>query len=172
MRRKKRFDVRQVAYMGLIFALAVVLSYLESMVQLPGLPPGVKLGLSNIVTMYCLFFMGPSHAFTLALLKSLSVFITRGVTAAALSFSGGLLSLVVMLVLLRFKKLDLSYTVVSIGGAVAHNAGQLAVACLITATPITFFYFPVLLVSGVCMGVLTGVLLRTVMPALERILPR
>ncbi|MDD2955897.1 MAG: Gx transporter family protein [Oscillospiraceae bacterium] len=169
---RKKTDVRRITYLGLLFALAVVLSYLESLVQLPGLPPGVKLGLSNIVTMYCLFFMGAQNAFVLAVLKAFSVFITRGVTAAALSLAGGLLSLLVMLLLLRLKRLDLSYTAVSIGGAVFHNAGQLLVACLITATPVTFFYFPVLLFSGVCMGVVTGVLLRTVLPAMERVLPR
>lgn len=48
--------VRQTVLMGLMFALAMVLSYVESMITVPGLPPGVKLGLSNIVTMYCVFF--------------------------------------------------------------------------------------------------------------------
>ena len=52
--------------MGLLFATAVVLSYIEGMVSVPGLPPGVKLGLSNIVTMYCVFFLGVSNAYTLA----------------------------------------------------------------------------------------------------------
>lgn len=170
--QKKFFDVRRISYMGLLFALAVVLSYLENLIQLPGMPPGVKLGLSNIVTMYCLFFIGTSGAFTLAALKAFSVFITRGLTAAALSLSGGLLSLLIMILLLRLKKLNLSYTVVSVGGAVAHNTGQLAAACFMTATPVTFFYLPVLVISGVCMGLLTGVLLRTVMPALKRVLPR
>ena len=42
--------VRQTVLMGLMFALAMVLSYVESMITVPGLPPGVKLGLSNIVT--------------------------------------------------------------------------------------------------------------------------
>lgn len=50
--------VRQTVLMGLMFALAMVLSYVESMITVPGLPPGVKLGLSNIVTMYCVFFLG------------------------------------------------------------------------------------------------------------------
>ena len=50
--------VRQTVLMGLMFALAMVLSYVESMITVPGLPPGVKLGLSNIVTMYWVFFLG------------------------------------------------------------------------------------------------------------------
>ena len=54
--------------MGLLFAVAVVLSYIEGMVTIPGLPPGIKLGLSNIVTMYCVFFLGVPSAYTLAIL--------------------------------------------------------------------------------------------------------
>ena len=71
--QNKRDDTaaRSVAFLGLMFALAMALSLLESMIPaLPMLPPGVKLGLSNIVTMYCLFFLGARSAFTVAALKS------------------------------------------------------------------------------------------------------
>lgn len=50
---------RRVALMGLLFALSVVLSFLEgTLTPLLGLPPGVKLGLANVVVMYALFFLG------------------------------------------------------------------------------------------------------------------
>ena len=75
--------------MGLLFAVAVVLSYIEGMVTIPGLPPGIKLGLSNIVTMYCVFFLGVPSAYTLAILKALSVLLMRGPTGALLSLLGG-----------------------------------------------------------------------------------
>ena len=48
----------KVSLMGLLFALAMAFSYLESMLVIPGLLPGMRLGLSNLVTMYCLFFLG------------------------------------------------------------------------------------------------------------------
>ncbi|MEG1017881.1 MAG: Gx transporter family protein, partial [Oscillospiraceae bacterium] len=45
--------------MGMLFALAIALSYLENMLPpIAGAVPGIKLGLSNIVTMYCLFIEG------------------------------------------------------------------------------------------------------------------
>ena len=53
---------KRICFMGLMFAAAVTLSYLEGLVSVPGLPPGVKLGLSNIVTMYCVFFLGIGRA--------------------------------------------------------------------------------------------------------------
>ena len=91
---------RRVALMGLLFALSVVLSFLEgTLTPLLGLPPGVKLGLANVVVMYALFFLGRGSAFTLVLLKSFFVLLTRGAMAGALSLGGGLLSLGVMAVL-------------------------------------------------------------------------
>ena len=70
---------RRVALMGLLFALSVVLSFLEgTLTPLLGLPPGVKLGLANVVVMYALFFLGRGSAFTLVLLKSYCVLLTRG----------------------------------------------------------------------------------------------
>lgn len=68
---------RRVALMGLLFALSVVLSFLEgTLTPLLGLPPGVKLGLANVVVMYALFFLGRGSAFTLVLLKSFFVLLT------------------------------------------------------------------------------------------------
>ena len=53
---------RDVARTGLLFALAVVLSWLESCITpLLGLIPALKLGLSNIVVMYALLFFAPPH---------------------------------------------------------------------------------------------------------------
>ena len=92
--------VRQTVLMGLMFALAMVLSYVESMITVPGLPPGVKLGLSNIVTMYCVFFLGWKQAYTLAVLKGFFALLTRGFTAACMSTAGGLVSVTVMLLLI------------------------------------------------------------------------
>ena len=94
----KRRPAYRIALIGLMLSLALVLSLFESMLPaLPFLPVGVKLGLSNIVTMYCLFFLGARPAFAVAALKSLFVLLTRGPTGAAMSFAGGILSLAVML---------------------------------------------------------------------------
>ncbi|MEG0110620.1 MAG: Gx transporter family protein, partial [Oscillospiraceae bacterium] len=67
----KKFSTRSVALTGMLFALAIVLSFAEGMLTpIFGLPPGVKLGLSNIVVMYALFFMGRKEAVMLIILKS------------------------------------------------------------------------------------------------------
>lgn len=163
-------NIRYIAMMGLMLALALVLSIIESWIPpIPALPPGVKLGLANIVTMYVMFFLGRRSAYVIVVLKSGFVLITRGLIAAAMSLGGGLLSATVMLLLLIPKKHRISYFLISVAGAVAHNVAQLFVASIITGTPLVFGYLPVLLISGVVMGSVTGVLLRVVLPAMNRV---
>lgn len=155
--------------MGLLFATAVVLSYLEGIVTVPGLPPGVKLGLSNIVTMYCVFFLGAPSAYTLAALKALSVLLMRGPTGALLSLLGGGVSVTVMLFVIWLRKDGLSYLIISVLGAIGHNMGQLLGASFMTGTRLTLYYFPILILSGIGMGVVTGLTLKTLLPAVEKL---
>ena len=53
----------QVAFTGMLFALSMALAFLEGLLPTVAfLPPGVKLGLSNIITMYALFCVGEKRA--------------------------------------------------------------------------------------------------------------
>lgn len=162
---------RKLVLSGMIFALALILAVVEN--ALPSLPlPGVKFGLSNIAVMYALFFLSKSQAYSIAVLKGLFVFMTRGYIAGILSLSGGILSLTVMLLVIVLFKDRVSYTVISISGAIAHNIGQFtAVSFIYTGMSKLeiFAYLPVLLVSGVVAGIVTAVLLRFVIPAFERL---
>lgn len=162
---RKAFNV---AFLGLMLALALALSFFESMLPvLPFMPVGVKLGISNIVTMYCLFFLGHKSAFSVALLKSSFVLLMRGPVGAALSLCGGIFSLVFMLLAKRIPGLSKSF--VSVVGAIAHNIGQLLMASFILKSAYTFYYLPVMIISGIIVGSLTGMLLRLVMPYLQNV---
>ena len=163
-----KYRASRVALLGLLFALAMVLSFVES--GFAGLIPipGIKPGLSNIVTMYCLFCLGRREAYTLALLKSFFVFLTRGAVGAAMSLAGGLLSVSVMLILLLFGEKKFSDTFLSVCGGVSHNVGQILMAMLVLGSTAVVYYLPVLMISGVAMGVITGMLLRYLMPHLNR----
>ena len=85
-----------------------------------------------------------------------------------MSFSGGIASVTVMLLLLAFKKLDLSYIFISVLGAVFHNVGQMFMASVLVGTSRVFYILPILVVSGVAMGIVTGILLRTVAPYMNK----
>lgn len=167
--RRSYEKTRRIALSGLLFALAMALSFIEGTLTIPGLLPGMKLGLANIVVMYALFFMGPRQALVLDVLKALFVFLVSGFTAGLLSLCGGLLSLLVMWVLYYLLPVRPTWFILSVCGALAHNIGQLLGASVILSTAVSLYYAPIMLVLGLVMGMLTSVTLRAMLPALGRL---
>lgn len=162
--------IHRMTELALLFALTVVLMVVEGMIPpIPTLPPGVKLGLSNIAVMYTLFYLGKGSAVTLLTLKSLFVFLTRGVTAFLMSFAGGIVSICVMILLILLKKQNISFIMLSVWAAVAHNMAQLVVSAFLLSSTATFGYAPVLAVSGIVMGIVTGTILKVMMPVMQRL---
>ena len=167
--RRNYNKTHSIALSGLLFALAMALSFIEGTLVIPGLLPGMKLGLANIVVMYALFFMGPKQALVLDVLKAFFVFLVSGWTAGFLSLCGGLLSLLVMWLLYYHCPLRPTWFILSVCGALAHNIGQLLGASVILSTAVSLYYAPIMLVLGLVMGMLTSVTLRAMLPALGRL---
>ena len=156
-----------VAFTGMLGALALALSFLEGMLPpLPMLPPGAKLGLSNVAAMYAAGSVGLPCALFLAVLKGGFAFLGRGVTAGLMSLSGGLLSTLGMWVLLR--KTGASLLLTGVCGALLHNAAQWGIARALTSQAVVF-YIPALLVFGVLTGLLTGLVLKLSLPPLQKL---
>jgi heptaprenyl diphosphate synthase len=157
----KKFTLRETTTLALMLSMIFVLSALEGM--FPPLPYHMRFGLSNVVTMYALFFIGARAAFTLAGLKSLSVLLMRGFVAGLLSLSGGVLSLLVIALLAAVWR-NASYFLLSVAGAITHNMAQLAAASWLTSSSLLLSLFPVMTLTGILAGSLTAALLRVVMP--------
>lgn len=153
-------------------ALALAVSFLESCFELPFLPPGAKLGLANIVTMAAAACWGWGGALYIAFIKALFALFTRGGTAFLLSASGGLFSAIVIVLCLKARHCPFSYIGIGILSALTHNAAQLAAACLLTGTPALLYYAPVLIVCALLFGSVTGILLKILLPVLQRILQK
>lgn len=147
---------KQVARYALLIALAMVFSWLESMVPVTAAVPGVKLGLTNLVVLFALYRMRPVDAALISLIRVVLVSVTFGnAYAFAYSAAGAVLSLAVMVLL---KKTDKFSSVgVSIAGGVCHNVGQILVAMAVLETGKIALYLPVLMVSGIVAGVLIGI---------------
>ena len=69
---------RLVARYGLLTALAMVLSYIETLIPLSFAVPGVKLGLANLTVIFALYRLGPKPAAALSLLRVVLVSFTFG----------------------------------------------------------------------------------------------
>ena len=158
---------RKIAVCGLLGALALVLTLLEGMLPLiPGLPPGARPGLSNIVTMFAAGSLGLPYALAIALIKGVFAFLTRGVTAGLMSLSGGLMSTLAMWAVWKKTRFSLLFT--GVCGALAHNAAQLCIAVLLTGRA-ALFYIPAMLLLSIVCGLCTGLVLRLLLPLLEKL---
>lgn len=155
--------------LSLMLALCILLNFIESFFPISSAFPGVKAGLSNIPVMFMLIFVSFPNALTLVLLKGLFVLLSRGVSAGLLSLAGGFLSITVMWGLKKLFKDKLSFTTLSVSGAVCHNAAQLFITSLMWKTLAVWSISPILIVSGVVFGVINALLLKTAVPYLEKI---
>ena len=146
---------KQIARYALLVALAMALSWLESLVIIPGLLPGMKAGLTNLVVLFALYRMSLRDAAALSLVRVVLVSATFGnAYSLAYSLAGAVLSLTVMAAL---KKTDrFSILGVSIAGGVCHNLGQLAVAMAVLGTVQLGWYLPWLAAGGVLAGAVVG----------------
>ena len=147
---------RRLARYALLTALAMALSWLESLVPLAGVvPPGVKLGLTNLVVIFALYRMSLRDAAAISLVRVVLVAFTFGNSYSfAYSLAGAALSLAVMALLKRSGKFSLLG--ISVAGAVSHNIAQVLVAMAVMETSRLAWYLPVLLVSGIAAGVCVG----------------
>lgn len=146
----------KVAYLGVFTALALIFSYVETLIPIQFGIPGVKLGLANLIIVIALYRMKLSETYLLSIVRVLLAgFIFGNYFSIIYSLAGGILSLTVM-ALLR-KKGGFSVIGVSIAGGVFHNIGQLIVASVIVETFSVMYYVPVLLIAGLVTGLLIGI---------------
>ena len=159
-------ETRKIARMGLLVALSMILSYVESLIPAFVAVPGVKVGLANIVVIFALYTLGQIEALTVSLLRViLSSFLFGSVLSLLYSLSGALLSLGGMILMKKVK--IFSTTAVSVTGGVLHNVGQILVACLVLETDVLLYYLPVLILSGTITGAVIGIIASLVIKRLE-----
>lgn len=162
-----RFTARRLSRDAMLTALALALSYVESFFP-PLLPlPGVKLGLANIVTLFALDALGAADALCVLLARCLLGALFAG-NASALLFSllGGLSAFAVMAALRATHRV--SVFGVSIGGAAAHNSGQVAAAMLVLGNAAPLNYLPFLLLVSLLSGTFTGFAASLLSSALQK----
>lgn len=158
----------KVAYFGVLTALALIFSYIETMIPIHFGIPGVKLGFANLIVVIALYKMGIKEAYTLSIVRViLAGFIFGNLFSILYSLAGGLLSLTMMVVLKKTEKF--SVFGVSMAGGVFHNIGQLIMAAIVLESLSIAYYFPILLVSGVVTGLLIGLVSNEMLKRLKKL---
>ena len=152
---------RKTAYIGMFLSVALICSYIETLIPFYFGVPGVKLGLANIVVVVMLYCVGAKEAFFVSLLRILlSGFLFGNPFSILYSLSGGLLSFAVMFFLKRTDRLHVMS--VSVAGGISHNIGQLLLASAVVENYRLFYYAPVLLAAGFATGLLIGALAQEI----------
>lgn len=162
--------IKRITFTALMTAFAVVLSFVESLLPTAYfMPPGSKLGLSNIPVMFSASSLSVPETMLIVVAKSFFVLITRGFTAFFMSLAGGILSALCMLVMLRRTK-GFGYAGIGILSAICHNIGQLTVSIFLVQSSAIIGYAPIMLIASVVTGFLTGTILRLAMPYFSKLI--
>lgn len=150
------------AALGVWTALALILSWVESILPVPFPVPGMKLGLTNLVTVILLYSMGAVPALLVTTVRIvLSGFLFGNPVSIIYSLGGGLLSFAVMAMLKRTERFRI--LTVSLEGGVFHAVGQLLVASVFVSNGALLLYLPVLSASGALTGALIGLVAEAVL---------
>lgn len=147
-------------------ALALIFSYVEAIIPYSPGVPGIKLGIANVATVIALYKFGPKDAAAVSIIRIvIAGLLFNGLFGMLYSLAGAAVSLIGMILL---KKTDLFSVVgVSMAAGVLHNLGQLLMAAALISDLRIFFYFPVLLFSGIAAGILVGIVSAYILRSLR-----
>ncbi len=156
-----RNKIRLLCLYALFSAVCLSLGYLESLVPLTFIAPGVKIGLANTVCL-CLAVRGDiKGAFLVNCVRILlSNLLFGSVISLIFSLSAGMVSLGAVCLLRKIKAFSL--VGISALSAVIHNLVQMAVACALVGVGV-IYYLPVLLLSGLASGIAVGIISRIIL---------
>ena len=147
---------KKIGELALLTALALIIFAVE--LQIPSLTPipGIKLGLANVITVFAVYRYRAAEAALVLLARIiLGSLFSGNMMAVMYSLAGGALCLLGMLLLKRVIPVKHMW-LCSVFGAVLHNVGQVAVACIVSGTVWVAWYLPVLVLSGCIAGAFTG----------------
>ena len=160
--------MKKTAFCGLMLALALIASYVESLIPVPIPVPGIKLGVANSVVLILLYYANIKTAWGISVARVvLSGFLFGSLSSILYSLSGAVLSLLIMSVI---KKRDcFTMTGVSVAGGVSHNIGQLIVAMIVLENMNIIYYMSVLLISGLITGFIIGIVAGEMLKRLQNL---
>ena len=142
--------------MALLTAIALTIFMVEA--QLPGLVPvpGIKLGLSNIVTVWAVFTLGPGKAAAILFCRVFLGAVFSGQMSTIFYSGAGGACAIGVTILVRKILTQKQIWIAGVLGSIAHCIGQVAMAVLLTSTPGLVAYLPYMILVGIFTGAFTG----------------
>lgn len=147
----------KITFLGLFTAVALVLSFLETLIPNMVPIPGFKIGLANFAVLLALYLFGFKEAVIVDLARIILVALLFGsLFSFFYALSGAVCALIIELIIKKTDKF--SPIGVSVFGAVFHNIGQFIVAVILIKSLGILYYLPFTLLFCVLSGALNGYL--------------
>ena len=147
---------KKVTLYGVLAAVGLVFSYVETLLPLSFIAPGVKIGLANGVALLLILKKDIKGAFLVNIIRILLLnLLFVHPFALIYSLSAGVISILIMWLVAKTE--IFSAIGFSIIGALTHNLVQFAVALILLGGGV-WFYLPVLIFSAIISGGIIGFL--------------
>lgn len=147
---------KKVSLYGFLTAAALLFGFVEYLVPLNFIAPGIKLGISNAVILILIVNKKYKSALIINVARILlSGFLFATPFSLLFSLTAGIISTVIM-ILLNNSKL-IGFVGLSAVGGVVHNFIQIIIAVLTVGKGVVF-YLPFLILAGVLAGSIVGIL--------------
>lgn len=160
---------KKMIILGLLVSQALVLSIIESRMSFVTPIPGFKLGLANIITVIVIVLFGFKESIIVVITRCiLAAVFSGGVSVFLFSVTGGVLAAIVMFLLFKVNNNFFSLIGISVGGAVAHNIGQISVAVVYMKDFYVVMMLPYLLIAGSMAGIITGIMSTLLLEGLKK----
>lgn len=149
-------NVKKLTLLGCLSAIALTIFMVEAQIP-PIVPmPGVKLGLANIVTVFTVFALGAREGMAVLFVRIFLGAVFAGNFSTIFYSGAGGISAIAVTILLKKVLTEKQLWVAGCLGAIAHSAGQMAMAVAISGTPSLAIYLPVMIVISIITGLFTG----------------
>ena len=152
----------KIAKISILLSVGILLGYIESIISIIPVS-GVKIGLSNLIVLYGIYKLGFADSLVIISLKSIIVgLLFNSVMSIMYSLPAGIFSVMIMFILTRLDKENISIYGISIAGSCVFNIVQFIVAAFVVATPVILVNLWYVLPISVCTGYLMAEIFKNI----------
>lgn len=153
---KNNISIKKIALIAIFITLSLILSYVDNLIPINIVVPGIKIGLANLIIIYSLYMLGIKEAIFISIIRVvISSILFGSILTFVYSLTGAIVSLLIMVILKSFT--SLTVITISIIGGVMHNMTQIIVAIILMNTKEIVYYLPILILTGVISGMMIGI---------------
>lgn len=163
----KMTKTKRLSYVTMLSALSIVINLFESWF-IPPVQFGIRFGLANIISLITIELFGIKELLIVNIMRILIGSLLRGIIFGSpfwISFGGILLSTIIIIIL---HKLKTSLLFTSIMSAIFHSLGQVLIVSFIYRQSNVMMILPILLISSILTGCLTGFIAKECLKRLKR----